>query len=124
MSDQRDDELQHLWEHIAKVYLVIVASCSGLPIPIGLPIGVVTNLEMVPAVRRVVHIADDQPIPEQHQVNLSIGCTHWLAAVDLYGLLVGEEFDRVRVLGLLSNLTMAEEALRDLLNWLASQSEE
>ncbi|CAM5366743.1 hypothetical protein SCALM49S_04558 [Streptomyces californicus] len=86
---------------LTTAYGGLVACCAQLPLPIALPTGAVTNLEMIPAVRRIEQLAEEQPMPEAQQSALYTGAILWLAAADLYRLLVEEGYVEARAAGVL-----------------------
>ncbi|MGW7198474.1 hypothetical protein [Streptomyces chryseus] len=118
MSDSQDETMRYLAQRLTTTYTGLIATCALLPVAITLPEGEVTNLEAVPAVRRVMEIADEQPMPEEHQAELFTGATMWLAAMDLYALLVKNEYAEARASGALGILLIANDALQSLGHWL------
>ncbi|MER7807903.1 hypothetical protein [Streptomyces sp900116325] len=121
MSDHEDEMMGLATARLTSVYGGLVACCEMLPIPITLPTGLVTNLDMIPAVRRIEQLADEQPIPDEQQAQLYTAALLWLAAADLYKLLVQEDYVEARVGGLLGILMMARDNLKDLGEWLLAQ---
>ncbi|MFB7399767.1 hypothetical protein ACFCZR_06305 [Streptomyces rubiginosohelvolus] len=122
MSDHEDQMMGAAAHRLTTVYGGLVACCAQLPLPISLPTGLVSNLEMVPAVRRIEQLAEEQPMPEDQQSALYTGAVLWLAAVDLYRLLVEEDYVEARAAGLLGVLMVARDAINDLGTWLLEQS--
>lgn len=121
MSDHEDEMMNQATARLTSTYGGLVACCANLPIPITLPSGLVTNLEIVPAVRRIEQLADEQPIPDEQQAQLYTAALLWLAAADLYKLLVTEDYVEARVGGLLGILMMTRDTLKDLGEWLLTQ---
>lgn len=122
MSDHEDEMKALAMQRLATAYAGLVACCENLPLPIALPTGLVSNQDMVPAVRRIEQLADEQPMPEEQQSQLYTGAILWLAATDLYMLLVTEEYQEVRASGILGILMIARDAITDLGTWLLEQS--
>ncbi|MFJ8224944.1 hypothetical protein [Streptomyces griseus] len=122
MSDHEDQMMGAAAHRLSTTYGGLVACCAQLPLPISLPTGLVSNLEMVPAVRRIEQLATEQPMPEDQQSALYTGAVLWLAAVDLYRLLVEEDYVEARAAGLLGVLMIARDAIHDLGTWLLDQS--
>ncbi|MFJ1581573.1 hypothetical protein [Streptomyces sp. NPDC088182] len=123
MSDFDDQAMGRLSTHVSLAYAALAAACAALPVPITLPIGKVSNVETGPAVARVMDLVRDQPMPEEQQAQLFAVCAFWLAALDLYGLLVKEGFTNARAHSAAANLLMAEDQLGDVLSWLREQKE-
>jgi hypothetical protein len=121
MSDYEDATMELLTRRLTRAYTGLVATCAYLPLPITLPTGVVSNLEMIPAVIRVSELAEDQPIPEDQQAALFTGAVMWLAAADLYRMLVTEGWVESRAAGALGILMIANDALVGLGEWLLAQ---
>ncbi|MER8083829.1 hypothetical protein ABTZ57_01370 [Streptomyces sp. NPDC094048] len=122
MSDHEDEMMNLAGERLASIYGGLVACCEMLPLPIALPKGIVSNLDMVPAVRRIEQLADEQPMPEDQQAQLYTAAISWLAATDLFSLLVNEEYVEARAAGVLGTLMIARDCLTDLGTWLLEQS--
>ncbi|MFE7128942.1 hypothetical protein [Streptomyces sp. NPDC057617] len=118
MSDSEDDMMETLNRRLGTTYTGLVAVCANLPVPIALPTGVVTNTEIIPAVRRVADIAEEQPMPEEQHSQLYTGAVLWLSAADLYELLIKGEYVESRAAGALGILMIANGALTDLGEWL------
>ncbi|MEU0084912.1 hypothetical protein [Streptomyces sp. NPDC006274] len=123
MADSQDEMMEHIAFRLSVIYTGLVACCEALPLPISLPTGAVSNLETVPAVRRVSEIAEEVPIPEDHQAQLFTAAILWLAAMDLYGLLVKMEYSEPRAHGALAAMLIAHDAVTDLAEWLHSDRE-
>ncbi|MEV0090441.1 hypothetical protein [Streptomyces sp. NPDC050738] len=121
MSDYQDDIMGGLGAHIANVYGKLGAICAALPVPIALPHGIVSNVEVIPAVRRVVELAEEIPLPSDQASQLLTSAIGLLAAIDLFGLLVQGDFHEVRALCAVANLMNADEAEAELLLWLTEQ---
>ncbi|MFJ2432955.1 hypothetical protein ACIOWM_07055 [Streptomyces anulatus] len=121
MSDHEDEMMATAVHRLTTTYGGLVACCAQLPLPIALPTGVVTNLEMIPAVRRIEQLAEEQPMPEDQQSALYTAAVLWLAAADLYRLLVEEGYIEARAAGLLGVLMIARDAIHDLGTWLLEQ---
>ncbi|MFE5771429.1 hypothetical protein ACFQ7O_24050 [Streptomyces sp. NPDC056485] len=118
MSDIADEMRNQLGAHLTRAYGALVTVSLNLPVPVTLPDGVVTNMEAVPAVRRLLEIVEDQPMPEEAQANLFAACAFWLGAEDLFRLLCTEEFNGARAHSCAANLIMTEETLEDVTNFL------
>jgi hypothetical protein len=126
MADREDEIIEALNHGLSRIYTVLVHICQILPVPIALPTsgenGLVSNQEAYPAIKRVSELASDQPMPEEQEAQLYTGCIHWLAALDLYGLLVAnEDWIETRAEGSGANLLYADEALKGLARWLITQ---
>lgn len=120
MADSQDMTMGYLASRIGDIYTAIALLCMSLPVEIVLPIGSVSNVEVIPAVRRVAEIVEDQPMPEEVQAELFASCVFWLAAIDLYGLLT-QDFHEVRVQSALANLIMAEDSAKVVAAWIKDQ---
>ncbi|MFI0530301.1 hypothetical protein ACH3XX_09655 [Streptomyces scabiei] len=120
MADSQDMTMGYLASRIGDIYTGIALLCMSLPVEIVLPIGSVSNVEVIPAVRRVAEIVEDQPMPEEVQAELFASCVFWLAAIDLYGLLT-RDFHEVRVQSALANLIMAEDSAKAVAVWIREQ---
>ncbi|MFF8412852.1 hypothetical protein [Streptomyces omiyaensis] len=122
MSDKRDEILAHIAHELSVTYSMLAMACSNLPVPVVIPTGEVSNVEAIPAVRRVAELAEDITMPVDQQAQLFASCCFWLAAMDVYGLLIAN-FHDVRAHSALANLIMATESLEDLLAWLRAHTE-
>jgi len=120
MADSQDMEMGRLASRIGEIYTALALICMSLPVEIVLPIGSVSNIETIPAVRRVVEIVEDQPMPEEVQAELYASCIFWLAAIDLYGLLT-EDYHEARVQSALANLIMADDSAGMVAEWIKDQ---
>lgn len=121
MSDNEDRMLAAVSHGLTVTYSGLIATCAMLPVPITLPEGLVTNLEAVPAVRRVTDIVEEQPMPEEQHAMLYTASTLWLAAMDLFELL-RIEFVEARAAGAVGILMIANEHLGDLGTWLLGEN--
>ncbi|NML55354.1 hypothetical protein HHL19_16415 [Streptomyces sp. R302] len=122
MSDQRDEILAHIAHDLSLTYSKLAMACGNLPVPVAIPTGSVSNVEAIPAVRRVAELAEDVTMPVDQQAQLFASCCFWLGAMDIYGLLFAS-FHDVRAHSALANLIMANESLEDLLAWLRAHTE-
>jgi len=123
MADSQDQAMGYLSSRLSEIYSALALICMSLPVEIVLPVGAVSNVEAIPAVRRVVEIVEDQPMPEEIQAELYACCVFWLAAIDLYGLLT-EDYHEVRVQSALGNLITAEESARQVAHWIKDQQKD
>ncbi|MEV4974432.1 hypothetical protein [Streptomyces scopuliridis] len=123
MSDFEDQSMSRLSAHVSVAYAALATACAILPVPVTLPTGTVSNVEAAPAVARAMDLVQDQPMPEEQQAQIFAACAFWLAALDLYGLLVKEGFTRARAHSTAANLLMAEDQLGDMLAWLREQKQ-
>ncbi|MFJ1581576.1 hypothetical protein [Streptomyces sp. NPDC088182] len=121
MSEHDDEVTGQVQERLSLIYSGLVSACAALPIPITLPVGAVSPGDMVPAVRRVGQIVAEQVIPEEQKGQLGMATVLWLAAMDLYGLLL-LEFEASRASAALGILLMAGHELHDLAHWLMDNS--
>ncbi|MFC8676704.1 hypothetical protein ACFUEN_28965 [Streptomyces griseorubiginosus] len=123
MADSNDLSHEGIATKLATQYAVLVRACEMLPIPIALPEpnAFMSNVEMVPAVRRVADIADAQPIPEEIQSHLFTAAIFWLTGMDLLGMLVTNEWNEIRAFQALAALSMSGSALADLGVWVLEQ---
>jgi hypothetical protein len=117
MADHEDENMERLWVEINNTYAVMCAVCEDLPLPIALPDGPVTPEGVLPAVRRMAALAPDQPMPELYQALLHKSGVMWCAAMDL-AMLLGEDYDAVRVMGADYFQVLAMAALAQLAEWL------
>ncbi|MFM9675788.1 hypothetical protein [Streptomyces brasiliscabiei] len=120
MADSQDMTMRHLASRLSDIYTAIALLCMSLPVEIIIPIGSVSNVEAIPAVRRVAEIVEDQPMPEEVQAELFASCVFWLAAIDLYGLLT-QDFHEARAQSALANLIMAEDSAKMVAAWIKDQ---
>ncbi|TXL91598.1 hypothetical protein [Streptomyces sp. IB2014 016-6] len=118
MADSEDQAMKTLARHLSQAYTVLATLCLNLPVPVTLPTGAVSNLEVVQAVRRMMEITEDQPMPEEQQASLFAACSFWLGALDLYGVLT-REFHTARAHSAAANLIMCDDTMHDLIVWLA-----
>ncbi|MFF1416551.1 hypothetical protein [Streptomyces sp. NPDC058280] len=118
MSDSEDATMELLTHRLTTTYTGLVATCATLPIPITLPTGDVSSKDLIPAVRRIVEIVEEQPVPEDQQAQLFTGAVLWLAAADLYSMLIKGEFIEARAAGALGTPMIANDALHALGEWL------
>lgn len=120
MSDQHEADMEAMWQHFGAVYMLAFAICALLPIPIELPRGIVTNVQMRDALRQVAEIANDQPMPEGEKANLWAGSVSFLAALDLFAVMV-EDYHPLRAEGVEAALTTSETSFTALSEWVANQ---
>ncbi|MFB6950194.1 hypothetical protein ACFCXP_11240 [Streptomyces niveus] len=118
MADSEDQAMERLAHHISMTYGVLATLCLSLPVAVTLPTGLVSNLDVVPAVRRMMDIIEDQPMPEEQQATLFAACSFWLGAMDLYGLLT-RDFHIARANSAAACLLMCDDTMNDLIVWLA-----
>jgi hypothetical protein len=127
MSDEFEVKITYFAKAVADLYGRLVIACATLPVtPIELPTGDdghPVNLggrEVTDAVRRVMEIGEEMPLPEQHWAELFAACAYWCGAVDLLSLQIAQpEVDRGP--SVTGNLTACESSLADLMDWLAEQ---
>ncbi|MET9815309.1 hypothetical protein [Streptomyces sp. NPDC006355] len=122
MADREDEDMWALAHVISVVYSLLVDVCAMLPVPIGLPTDQnIPVTDAMPAIERAAALAKDQPMGETQEAQLLVGCTHLLAAIDLYALCAARYTEtRADAVGL--NLAHAEESLKRLGAWLAIQA--
>lgn len=121
MSDQEDQALEKISAHLSRTYQALCHLAVNLPVPVTLPTRGVTNIEAVPAVRRLMELAEDQPMPEEQQATLFATCAFWLGALDLYALLVANEFHTSRAHSAAANLLMVDDHMLSLTEWIIEQ---
>lgn len=121
MSDFEEQSMRKISAHLSVTYSGLATLCSALPIPVTLPTGAISNQEAVPAVRRLMDIAEDQPLPVEQQATLFTVAAFWLGAMDSYSLLYREEFHSARAHSAIAALLMADDHMIDLTVWLADQ---
>ncbi|MFJ2432956.1 hypothetical protein ACIOWM_07060 [Streptomyces anulatus] len=122
MSDFEELANRKIAAHLSTTYRAMVTACLALPLPVTLPTGTVSNLEVVPAVRRLMEIALDQPMPEEMKGHAFAAAAFWLGAMDCYSLLRREEgWHMARAHSAAAALLMADGHLEDLEAWLADQ---
>ncbi|MEV7422852.1 hypothetical protein [Streptomyces sp. NPDC091212] len=117
MSDNSDRMIERIGDKIGYTYAALVVVCAALPVPVALPKGIVTSEEIIPAVRRVVEIIDEIPLPEGQQAELFTAAVLWLGAVDLYELLLHTPFEASRAASAMGILLVAVDTLKDLAAW-------
>ncbi|MEU6513648.1 hypothetical protein [Streptomyces sp. NPDC046978] len=123
MADSQEYMVEALSSHLSSTYKGLALVCSRLPVPIELPLAGATNLEAVPALRRIMEIVEEVPMPEDHQAELFAACTFWLAAIDLFGLLVANKFHQARAQSVAACLIEADGILLELAEWLGKQKD-
>ncbi|MEU2180092.1 hypothetical protein [Streptomyces thermolilacinus] len=120
MSDSQDQAMERLANHLARTYVALATLCLNLPLPITLPTGMISQDDVVPAIRRVMDICEDIPMPEDQQATLFAGCAFWLGAMDLYELLA-DDFNMARAHSAAACILMADDNLTDMALWLRDQ---
>ncbi|MCX5286235.1 hypothetical protein [Streptomyces sp. NBC_00198] len=120
MADSQDEIMERLAAHLSRTYKGLALACLHLPVPITLEVTGATNVTAIPAVRRIMDVTIDQPMPEEHQANLFSVCAYWLGAMDLVGILATAEFHTARAHSAFACLLMADQVLLDLAGWLGS----
>ncbi|MFE0036819.1 hypothetical protein [Streptomyces sp. NPDC059015] len=123
MADDQDKTMRYFSHRLSMVYTALVNCCAHLPIPISLPTKAVDNLSAVPAVRRITEIAEEQPMPEEQHAALYTGSLMWLVAMDVFSILVVNEYDEIRAHGGIAATHVAEDALMELAQWLQAQQD-
>ncbi|MFE9296579.1 hypothetical protein [Streptomyces niveus] len=123
MADSEDQAMKKLAQHLSMSYVVLATLCINLPIAVTLPTGEVSNVDIVPAIRRTMEIIEDQPMPEEQQATLFAACSFWLGAVDLYGLLT-RDFHTARAHSAAACLLMCDDVMGDLIEWLTDSHQE
>jgi hypothetical protein len=121
MADSEDLTNEALARKLSTTYTTLAAACDMLPIPITLPRRGVTNIEALPAVRRIVDLAEEQPMPEDVQAHLFTAAIFWLSALDVFAVLVNNEWNHQRAFQVAGCLSVAHDALSDLAEWLLAQ---
>ncbi|MEW2164396.1 hypothetical protein AB0912_15590 [Streptomyces sp. NPDC007084] len=122
MADSQDEVIERLALGLSVTYSGLARVCLALPVPIALATGPgVSNLEAIPAVRRIMEVLRDQPMPEEQHGNLYSVCAYWLAAMDVFTVLVAAEFHAARAMSIEACLMMADGCLLDIAGWAASQ---
>ncbi|WP_425832599.1 hypothetical protein [Streptomyces fractus] len=121
MADSQDLNIEDLAKKLSLTYQALALCCEQLPLPIALPRRGATNVEAEPAVRRIVELAAEQPMPEENQAHLFTAAIFWLTGLDVFRVLVMDGWNEVRALQMLSILTMTQDALQDLADWLSEQ---
>ncbi|NEB57644.1 hypothetical protein G3I48_36025 [Streptomyces griseus] len=124
MSDFEDETKSHLSGLIAHAYSDLIVICEGLPIPITLPAPSGKEIALsdaIPAVRRAMILIEEQPLPETPKDVFVAACCYWLAAVDIFTLLVVNGFHTARALSAATVLNDADEKLKEISVWLADR---
>ncbi|MBP2583382.1 hypothetical protein J3A78_003860 [Streptomyces sp. PvR006] len=122
MSDYQDEIMGRIARDLSLTYTILVKACANLPLPITLPTGEISNLDAVPAVRRVSEIVEDIPMPQDAQAALFASCCFWLASMDLYGLLC-QDFHQARAHSALATLIVTTDSLAELGDWLLGNTD-
>ncbi|MFF2522253.1 hypothetical protein [Streptomyces liangshanensis] len=117
MSDHEEDARRTVIVHLHHTYLHLVTACAALPVPISLTEHFEPE-EVVEAVKRVVDLSDEQPMPEDQQVDLFTGAIMILAATDLLAAL-NAEFAEWRAMAAMASLAVGMDSLHELMEWLA-----
>jgi len=122
MSDASEWGMRNVAAELVDFYDLLVALVASLPIPISLPSGpAYDSKEIVPAVRRVVEIINDQPVSDEVKAGVWGVCLHWLSAAEMFTLLTARGWDEIRAQQALINLTAASVALEGLEEVLREQ---
>ncbi|MFC8625630.1 hypothetical protein [Streptomyces anulatus] len=124
MSDFEDETKSHLSSLIAHTYSDLAVVCAGLPISIALPTPSGKEIalsEAIPAIRRSMILIEEQPLPEAPKDTFVAACCYWLAAVDIFTLLVVNGFHTARALSAATVLNDADEKLKEISTWLADR---
>ncbi|MFI1535545.1 hypothetical protein [Streptomyces anandii] len=124
MADFDELSTERIARSLAKQYAVLIASCEMLPIPVSLPRstnGELSNVDTVPAVRRLAELAGEQPMPEEIQAALFTAAIFWLTAMDQLGIIIANQWHDIRGFQALAALEMSGSALADLGAWLLDQ---
>ncbi|MFJ6540529.1 hypothetical protein ACIQMP_07775 [Streptomyces sp. NPDC091385] len=127
MADSEDLTLERIVNTLVRQYIVLVSACAMLPIPITLPKqgnGTFASAETVPAVRRLVEIAGEQPMPEENQADLFTAALFWLTAADMVELLIAIGWNEIRAFQALAALGVSGDALADLGIWILTQEKD
>ncbi|AEW94614.1 MULTISPECIES: hypothetical protein [Streptomycetaceae] len=122
MEDESEN-FAHLVAEIANAYVKLVIACRALPIPVELPNGVILASDAEDAVRRLLDIIDDQPIPEAAESSLVLAASFWLAAHDVLHLHM-EEPHKGRNLEVLACLIGAERYVNEFAEWAVANKRE
>ncbi|AEW94613.1 MULTISPECIES: hypothetical protein [Streptomycetaceae] len=117
MDEPDIDDMDELGRHLGVVYWRLTLACRSLPVPVELPRGTVTRSTGEPAVRRLVKIIEDQPMPEEQKANLFAACIHWLTASELYNQELNDPLP-IRFHQIVAALVHAEAPLHALGVWL------
>lgn len=110
MADREDAHREACLVKLSAIYTLMVHACAALPVPITLPTEDLHHGTVIPAVRRTLAILTDVPVGEDTKAYLGSGCIAFLAASDLYGLLM-VEYDPARVAAIDGLLMQAEDSL-------------
>ncbi|MFD9756059.1 hypothetical protein ACFWZZ_00640 [[Kitasatospora] papulosa] len=124
MSDFEDETKRHLSTGIAQAYHDLTVVSAGLPIAIILPAPVGTEIvltDAIPAVRRAMILIEEQPLPEDPKDVFVAACTYWLAATDVFTMLVINGFHTARALSIATILEDADAKLKEISIWLADR---
>ncbi|MFB7228507.1 hypothetical protein ACFCY9_12395 [Streptomyces fimicarius] len=124
MSDFEDETKSHLSSLIGQAYRDLATICASLPISIALPAAVGQEIvlsDAIPAVRRAMILVEEQPLPEGPKDTFVAACCYWLAAVDIFTLLVVNGFHTARALSAAAVLNDADEKLKEISVWLADR---
>ncbi|MEV5592218.1 hypothetical protein [Streptomyces sp. NPDC052496] len=120
MSDYQDEQMGDIARMLGQSYAALATVCLNLPVPVTLPTGAVNSEDAAPAVRRVVEIVKEMPMPERTQADLFSACVYWLGALDIYSIMASD-YHSVRGYSAVANILAAESALQDLAEWLHDQ---
>lgn len=124
MSDFEDETTSHLSSLIAHAYRDLTVVCAALPISITLPDASgqeIVLTDAIPAIRRAMILIEEQPLPEAPKDTFVAACCYWLAAVDIFTLLVVNGFHTARALSAATVLNDADEQLKEISIWLADR---
>lgn len=124
MSDFEDETRNHLSALIAVAYRDLTVICENLPISITMTAPVdktVVLSDAIPAVRRVMILIEEQPLPETQKDMIVSACAYWLGAVDIFTMLVVNGFHTARALSAAAVLDDADKHLTAISTWLADR---
>ncbi|MER8030706.1 hypothetical protein ABTZ78_17305 [Streptomyces bauhiniae] len=124
MADSNDFDQERITRSLIKQYMVLRSACEMMPLPIVLPKqadGIFDNSEASPAVRRIVEIADELPIPEENRAELFTAALFWLTASDLLAIILGHGWSDVRGFQALAALELSGDALAAFGMWVLDQ---
>ncbi|AEW94615.1 MULTISPECIES: hypothetical protein [Streptomycetaceae] len=113
MADENNDEHETMGSQIALLYIVIVLACRILPIPVELPRETSAGEA---AIRRLLDILDEQPMPDEQKAHLSMACAFWLSAQDLHQLNAAN-WQGTRQYQIAANLMAGEGAITEFSEW-------
>jgi hypothetical protein len=122
MSDASNRRAERVGGIVSSTYSALVTICATLPVPIALPTERMSSTKATAAVRRVIEIISDQPMPDEPKGALTAACIFFLATADLAVVQITyTDIDRVMEVEAVADV--CRNAMYDLLTWVTENQE-